>query len=211
METALQVCRFCHFAATMALFGAIAFRCYAFVGIDGDGPSWFDVRLARYESAAAIVALLSAGALLVCVTGSMAGATSAAFDPATLGAVLFDTGFGAVWRWRLLLAAALVAVCLRPRWRRPTLLLLLSGVLLASLGWVGHAAMGEGQGHRAQGQPEPAPARRRDLARRIAAARLAAVARKKTGRDARAASCGRYIAALLGGRRRTPSPWRSWR
>ncbi len=80
----------------------------------------------------------------MCVTGSVAGPASAAFDPAPLGAVLFDTGFGAVWRWRLLLAAMLVAVCLRPRWRRSTLLLLLSGVLLASLGRVGHATMGEG-------------------------------------------------------------------
>ncbi len=61
METALQVCRFCHFAATMALFGAVAFRCYAFPGIDGNGLFWFEARLARYESAAASVALLSAG------------------------------------------------------------------------------------------------------------------------------------------------------
>ena len=144
MDAALQVCRFFHFAATMAVFGAVAFRCYGFAGIDGDGLFWFDPRLARFETAAAIVALLSAGALLLCVTGSMAGAASAAFDPATLRAVLFDTSFGAVWRWRLVLAAVLVAVCLRPRWRRRTLLLLLSGVLLASLGWVGHAAMDQG-------------------------------------------------------------------
>jgi putative copper resistance protein D len=146
MDWVLQSCRFFHFAATMAVFGAAAFRCYALVDSDIDraGLFWFDVRLIRFESMAAIIGLLSAVALLFAVTASMAGAASGAFDPATLNAVLLDTEFGAVWRWRLLLAATLVGVCMTPRWRGPTAVLLLAGILLASLGWVGHAAVDQG-------------------------------------------------------------------
>jgi copper resistance protein D len=60
-----------------------------------------------------------------------------------VSAVLLETRFGRVWCWHLLLAAILVLACLGRQLWRPVVLLLSLG-LLASLGWVGHATMGEG-------------------------------------------------------------------
>jgi putative copper resistance protein D len=57
--------------------------------------------------------------------------------------VLLETRFGRVWCWHLLLAAVLVLACLGRQPRRPVVLFLSLG-LLASLGWVGHAAMDDG-------------------------------------------------------------------
>ena len=102
----------------------------------------------------------------------MADEWSAATDPEAIGAVLTDTAFGHVWAVHLVLAAALVAVVVlessarasrdkpastfsqrapgpRARWAATSLV---SAALLASLGFVGHAAMqsgAEGVLHRA--------------------------------------------------------------
>jgi len=89
-----------------------------------------------------LVALISALALLLCQAAAMAGSPAAA-DVATVSAVLLETRFGRVWRWHLLLAAILVLACLGRQLLRPVVLLLSLG-LLASLGWVGHAAMDDG-------------------------------------------------------------------
>jgi putative copper resistance protein D len=71
----------------------------------------------------------------------MAGSPAAATDPVTVTAVLFETRFGRVWLCHLLLAIFLVLACLgRPH----RVVLILSLPLLASLGWIGHAAMDEG-------------------------------------------------------------------
>ena len=73
----------------------------------------------------------------------MAGSPAAAADLAAVSAVLLETRFGRVWCWHLLLAAVLVLACLGRHLRRPLVLILSLG-LLASLGWVGHAAMDDG-------------------------------------------------------------------
>jgi putative copper resistance protein D len=93
----------------------------------------------------ALVALLSGLSLLLAVTANMAGSATAALDPATISTVLFDTSFGRVWRWRLLFALLLIGVCLAPlARRRMPAILVLSLLLLVSLGWVGHAVEGQG-------------------------------------------------------------------
>jgi putative copper resistance protein D len=58
--------------------------------------------------------------------------------------VLFETRFGRVWCWHLLFAMTLVLACLGQPCRRQPIILVISLVLLASLGWIGHAAMDEG-------------------------------------------------------------------
>jgi putative copper resistance protein D len=80
---------------------------------------------------------------VLCQAAAMAGSPGAAIDFAAVSAVLLETRFGRVWCWHLLLAAILVLACLGRQPRRPVVLLLSLG-LLASLGWVGHAAMGDG-------------------------------------------------------------------
>ncbi|HEY2824327.1 MAG TPA: copper homeostasis membrane protein CopD [Gemmatimonadales bacterium] len=148
MEDVLYLCRFVQFAAVMVIFGGSAFRYYALAGLPaGAAPSilaGFDARLGHLTLATAIVALLSALALLLCQAAMMAGSLAASIDPATITAVLFETRFGRVWCWHLLLAMSLVLACLaRPRRRQP-IVLVVSLLLLASLGWIGHAAMDEG-------------------------------------------------------------------
>jgi putative copper resistance protein D len=57
--------------------------------------------------------------------------------------VLFDTGFGRVWRWHLLIAGLLVLAC-AVRQARPAYRAALGALLLASLGLVGHAVAEQG-------------------------------------------------------------------
>jgi copper resistance protein D len=146
VEYALYISRVVQFAAVMALFGGTAFRFYAL----GDTAASagllvaFDKWLRRLALAAAILALISALTLLLCQSAIMAGSPAATLDPTTVSAVLFETHFGRVWAGYLLLALILVFACLGTPRRRPTAILALSLLLLASLAWIGHAAMESG-------------------------------------------------------------------
>src|SRR3984893_15849242 len=147
MDEALYACRFVQFTAAMLIFGTAAFRVYALAGSDAGAASiilaGFDACFGRVLLVASLVALISAIALLLCQAVAMAGSPAAAADVATVSAVLLETRFGRVWCWHLLLAAILVLACLGRQLWRPVVLLLPLG-LLASLGWVGHAAMDDG-------------------------------------------------------------------
>src|ERR1700732_799781 len=144
MDEALYACRFFQFTAAMLIFGTAAFRVYAPAGSDTRTASSilaeFDAWFGNVALAAAPVALISAIVLVLCQAAAMAGSSAAAVDFAVVGAVLLETRFGRVWCWHLLLAAILVLACLGRQPRRPVVLFLSLG-LLASLGWVGHAAM----------------------------------------------------------------------
>jgi copper resistance protein D len=147
MDEALYACRFVQFTAAMLIFGTAAFRVYAPAGSDTRTASSilaeFDAWFGNVALAAALVALISAIVLVLCQAAAMAGSSAAAVDFAVVGAVLLETRFGRVWCWHLLLAAILVLACLGRHPRRPVVLVLSLG-LLASLGWVGHAAMDDG-------------------------------------------------------------------
>ena len=147
MDEALYACRFVQFTAAMLIFGTAAFRVYALAGSDAGAASIilsaFDACFGRVLLVASLVALISAIALLLCQAAAMAGSPAATADVAAVSAVLLETRFGRVWCWHLLLAAILVLACLGRQLWRPVVLLLSLG-LLASLGWVGHATMGEG-------------------------------------------------------------------
>jgi putative copper resistance protein D len=141
VEAALALCRFAHFAAAMTLFGATAF-------VVALAPPDLARALAaptRAIAAAAIpIATLSALVWLALESASMSGDWSALVDPQAIGAVLTETAFGAVWLWRLVVAAALLVALALGR-RGPTLTSLFgAALLLASLGFVGHAAMQTG-------------------------------------------------------------------
>jgi putative copper resistance protein D len=141
VEVALAVCRFAHFLAATTLFGASAyFRLQApptlRAGLD---------RAARRVAAAAIlVAALSALVWLALEGAAMSGSWAGSVDFETLGDVLADTAFGAVWRGRLLVALALLVAWAFGRHGPSAFLLVASALLLASLGLVGHAAMQSG-------------------------------------------------------------------
>src|SRR5437660_5821281 len=100
MDEALYACRFVQFTAAMLIFGAAAFRVYAFAYSDTRTASSI---LAEFEAwfrnlalAAALVALILAIALALCQAAAMAGSPAAAIDYSAVGAVLFETRFGRV-------------------------------------------------------------------------------------------------------------------
>jgi len=147
----LIVSRLLQFAAVILVFGCGAFRLY---GLGGDTATTFagvltifDAWFWRVTIAGAIVVLLSALSLMLATTANMAGSGAAALDPDTISKVMLGTSFGRVWRWHLFFAFLLIGACPVPRvsWRMPAILVL-SLLLLLSLGWVGHAVEGQGPG-----------------------------------------------------------------
>jgi putative copper resistance protein D len=140
MSEALVLCRFVHFIVVLMLFGAWLFRPLLLK----DEALQVDRHLARLARWLSAVALASGIVWALLITASMAGSAAAAFDPDTVALVLGNTFFGQVWRWHLLINAALLALLFTP-WRSSVPLRLgLSGLLLATLAPVGHGAMLDG-------------------------------------------------------------------
>ena len=138
--TALVICRFAHFMAAMLAFGASAYlRLAAPEGL----RKTLTPTLRPLVAAASVIVLISAIVWLALEAASMAEDWSAAIDPGTLLAVVTDTAFGNAWIAHLALAAALVALAFAPgpRW---TSIAIVSGLTLASLALVGHAAVRTG-------------------------------------------------------------------
>jgi putative copper resistance protein D len=88
-----------------------------------------------------VLALASAWAVLLMMAAGMGGSLGAAVDLSVLGTAVSDTQFGRVWMIRILLAVGVLAVIVRPRPGRDRLLLILSGLLLASVALTGHSAL----------------------------------------------------------------------
>ena len=151
MTAAWIAARFIHFAAAMAAFGIGAFRIYAFSGgtVAADAPARIalDRQLASAMLIAAIVAFLTALAIVPAIAVEMTGSDTAALDPSVWQAVLLATEFGKVWRWHLGFAVVLMVLSAVPqrRWRSGAATLA-AFLLLASLGLIGHAAMDMGGG-----------------------------------------------------------------
>jgi putative copper resistance protein D len=146
---ALILSRLLQFAAVIVVFGCGAFRVYG-LGLDpiqtsANALTTFDEWFWRVTIVGAIIAVLSAVSWMLATSASMAGSSAAALDPDTISKVLFGTRFGRVWCWHLVFAVIAIGVCLTPpaRWRTPAILVL-SLLLLMSLGWVGHAVEGQG-------------------------------------------------------------------
>jgi putative copper resistance protein D len=88
-----------------------------------------------------VLALVSAWAVLAMMTAGMAGSLAGAFDINVLATAISDTQFGRVWIVRILLAVAVMALIVRPRPGRDRPMLILSGLLLASIALTGHSAL----------------------------------------------------------------------
>ncbi|VEF11626.1 copper resistance D [Pseudomonas fluorescens] len=140
MSEALVLCRFVHFAAVLMLFGAWLFRPLLLK----EPALHADRGLARLTRWLTAIALVSGILWTLLITASMAGSVPAAFDPTIVAQVLSETSFGQVWRWHLLINAALLALLFTPYRSRLPLRLGLSGMLLATLAPVGHGAMLDG-------------------------------------------------------------------
>jgi copper resistance protein D len=149
MDEFLILSRFVHFAAAMTLFGASLFSLYAGLSKGASVPAAFERWLGNTLLLAAVAAFLSALAWWDALAVLMGEGWPDALNVETLAAVLFDTEFGLVWIWRLVISAFLIFVLLfacRGDWtlRVNLLVAVLAAVLLTSLAGVGHASMHEG-------------------------------------------------------------------
>lgn len=88
-----------------------------------------------------MLALVSAWVVLMMMTAGMGGSLGAALDVSFLAAAISDTAFGRVWVVRILLTIVIVGLIVRPRPPRDQSLLVLSGLLLASVALTGHSAL----------------------------------------------------------------------
>jgi len=138
MEAALALCRFLHFAAAMLAFGAAGF-----VWALAPPPlaQALTPAVRRMVGAAILVAAATAPIWLALEAGQMGEGWRDSLDPDAIGAVAFETAFGRVWLWRMALALVLVGAVATGRHDRWPFVTLAAGLLLASLGLVGHAAM----------------------------------------------------------------------
>jgi len=153
MTEVIIAARFVQFAAVMLLFGTSLLRWYIDDGRDAQHGARtreaFDGWLRKVLLVAAVLTLISALAWLDGVVMTMGDGWSDALDVEVLTAVLFDTWFGQVWMWRLMLAAALIVTLLVTR--KPPggvlergAILALSGTLVVSLALTGHTALASG-------------------------------------------------------------------
>lgn len=139
LEAAVIGARLWHYVAVLMLFGAAVFPVYG-LGKDERSPEALTVWIRWTLRWCSVSAVVSGVLWLVLTTAVMAGDLARALDPATLGMTIRDTDFGRLWSGRLALAivlAGLAALRRPPAWA----MILGSGVLLASLGFAGHAAL----------------------------------------------------------------------
>lgn len=138
MHAALVVVLFLHYAAALTIFGAAAFRLLL---SETDGE--IDSALTHGLKILFAILAVSAIAMVMAVAASMGGDSSSALDVSTVRDVLTGTRFGHEWQWHLGIIVLVGSVIGLAPLRRPWLAL--AGVpLLASLAFVGHAAMVEG-------------------------------------------------------------------
>jgi putative copper resistance protein D len=159
MDALTVALRTVHYAAAVALFGEFAFLlCIARPALEEtaratpEGTPALRSRVIRVGAWSLGILFASGAAWLAVEAASMSGATIArALDRDTLGAVLAETQFGRTWMVRFGLAVVLSAAILffrRASGRLERAMLgvcaSLSGGLLGSLAWAGHAAAERG-------------------------------------------------------------------
>ena len=142
MQTYLIAARAIHFAAVTLIFGAALFLLY------GGDAAWrlLAGRNPRvWLAGGAGVAIVSALLWLDAASATMSGTWEGARDPQILKTILIKTAFGRLWRWRLVLAVILLGTLL---WQgalvkrgRCLFVVILAGLLAASLAGTGHAVM----------------------------------------------------------------------
>ncbi len=137
MHIVIVACLFLHYTAALTIFGAATFRLLT------PWAGGIDDRLARISKILFGVLIVSAVAMVMTATAAMGGGWSNAVDPQVVGEVLLQTGFGKAWQWHLGLAVILgLAIWIGSPARPWTAVA--ATLLLASLAFVGHAAMVEG-------------------------------------------------------------------
>jgi putative copper resistance protein D len=137
----LAACRLIHYATLMLMFGSSALL----ARLQSTSLALeIERRLRRTLSVAALLAMLSLLVWLPLESATIGDGWSSAGDREAMTAIILKTGFGHVWDVRIVLTIITLCVAVLVRTGRPWILATSSGVLLASLGLTGHAAMHEG-------------------------------------------------------------------
>jgi putative copper resistance protein D len=146
IDLGLVVARFLHYAASTTLAGAAFFPLYAYAGTEPETLVRWRKKLLLWS---AILALIGGLAWFAFAVANMSGALQDLADPDVVVSVVRDTGFGVVWTFRMVLAAALVIltalqVSSRAAVGQDLLMSMLSACLLASLAGAGHSQIEDG-------------------------------------------------------------------
>jgi putative copper resistance protein D len=140
LQAGIAACRLGSFASVMVLFGAGFFTSAFAPGALGD---FIAQRLRLCIGLAVVVALVSATASLPLGIVAIAGGWREAMQPGTVSTILWETTSG--WTTPVRLGLTILLAGFFVASSRPTLgLLILSGLLLASFAFSGHAVMDEG-------------------------------------------------------------------
>jgi copper resistance protein D len=138
----LVVTRAVHFASLMLIFGGSAYAALLrHRKLDEPGAG----SLRNLFATAASLALISGIVWFCLIAGQMSGAWQGSFDPAILELAATATRFGHIFLARLIGMIGLSAVCILRRGAKPLIVAILSGLLLASLAPISHAAATGGE------------------------------------------------------------------
>jgi putative copper resistance protein D len=138
LDPTILVVRWLHFTVTLGLFGIVLFGAYA-------GPEARQAGPRRVMTLAAFVSVLTAGLWIVLEAGAMSRTWQGLFDLPTIIALCQETAFGKVAEFRLILGLTLFGLSLMtPGIWRDRMLGLAAALMVASLGFIGHAAMKAG-------------------------------------------------------------------
>jgi copper resistance protein D len=141
MTAVFAFVRAIHFASLMAVFGAGLFL----VLLRRHHLIEMSARAARVLfSGASSMALLSAIAWLVLVTGQMSGDWHAALDPSAIKAVAADTEFGRIAVARIAGLVVLWLLCILQRPSPGSVVVFFAACILGTLGLTSHAAASTG-------------------------------------------------------------------
>ncbi|MCW6568101.1 copper homeostasis membrane protein CopD [Yersinia ruckeri] len=141
LATLFILCRFVHFMAVMLMFGISIFTAIL-------APSKFSLilgkRLKPLLIFSTLVGAISAIGLLAIQAGAMGDGWADTYQFSTWILVL-GTAFGQIWQWHMALSLLSVLLLLfwEKNWFSPSMVVC-SALLLASLAFIGHAAMHDG-------------------------------------------------------------------
>lgn len=146
LSLALATARLAQFFAAMILLGASLFPFYALTSTMAADTTQVGKMVRRILVIAAFTAALSALAWAAASIAQIAGDVESLIDAETLSQYFFETSFGKVWLFRIVVAAALLVIVLLTRRHlfarngATGLVAFLAAALLVSQAWIGHPA-----------------------------------------------------------------------
>jgi copper resistance protein D len=139
LSTCYVLSRFIHFTSLMLVFGGSFFLTFL---ARGELRKKLATQMQRVLVCSILISFISAVMLFGFEAGLMGNGWSDVADVSTW-TLVFNTHFGAVWRWELALAfLSCLALCLDSS--RNAVLLLITAAQLIGLGFIGHAAIHHG-------------------------------------------------------------------